>query len=235
MVPGHRPRWIDAALGSAADLVVLDLEDGVPHQLKSEAARNVELLRRSGRPWGVRLCPGVDVDLEGAHAVMVPKVEEAQRPSGVPVVVTVETPRGMLALEPIARSCRSVDALAFGAEDYRYEMGGLASDALAVQLAGARVAEAARAFGLPVFETPCFRLPDTESRAVEALAMGMTGMGCIHPEQVSIVNDVFSPRRMVALAVLNQWSGEISSSPLGVVHPPRVRWAGEVCASSEQR
>ena len=36
-VPAHKPEWAHKALRSGADCVVLDLEDSVPHDLKSEA------------------------------------------------------------------------------------------------------------------------------------------------------------------------------------------------------
>ncbi|HJX42646.1 MAG TPA: aldolase/citrate lyase family protein, partial [Geodermatophilus sp.] len=34
-VPGHKPQWLDKALASGADCVVLDLEDSVPADLKA--------------------------------------------------------------------------------------------------------------------------------------------------------------------------------------------------------
>ena len=40
-VPGHKPGWVDKAIASGADCVVLDLEDSVPADLKAGARATV--------------------------------------------------------------------------------------------------------------------------------------------------------------------------------------------------
>ena len=40
-VPGHRPSWVDKAVASGADAVVLDLEDSVPSGEKAAARETV--------------------------------------------------------------------------------------------------------------------------------------------------------------------------------------------------
>jgi citrate lyase subunit beta / citryl-CoA lyase len=78
-VPGHKPQWIDKALASGADCVVLDLEDSVPADLKAGARETVAasirgVRERDGRVGlFVRVNP-LDTRLTGAdlEAVVVP-------------------------------------------------------------------------------------------------------------------------------------------------------------------
>lgn len=91
-VPGHRVDWVDKALASGADAVVLDLEDSVPSDLKEEARRHVassiERVRRSGMRTTLMVRPNAlptgvtGLDLEavvgpGLDGVFVPKVRSA--------------------------------------------------------------------------------------------------------------------------------------------------------------
>lgn len=51
-VPGHRGTWVEKAIASGADGLILDLEDSVPAELKAEArqevARSITRVRESG-------------------------------------------------------------------------------------------------------------------------------------------------------------------------------------------
>jgi citrate lyase subunit beta/citryl-CoA lyase len=78
-VPGHKPQWLDKALASGADCVVLDLEDSVPADLKAGAratvAESIRAVRARDPRVGlfVRVNP-LDTRLTGAdlEAVVVP-------------------------------------------------------------------------------------------------------------------------------------------------------------------
>jgi citrate lyase subunit beta/citryl-CoA lyase len=56
-VPGHRASWVDKAVASGADGIILDLEDSVPADLKAEGraevARSITRLHRAGSPVAV--------------------------------------------------------------------------------------------------------------------------------------------------------------------------------------
>jgi citrate lyase subunit beta/citryl-CoA lyase len=91
-VPGHRPDWVEKAITSGADCVVLDLEDSVPaeekvaaRQLVAESIRRVRETNRSVgllvrvNPLATRLTGG---DLEavvvpGLDGIFAPKIEKA--------------------------------------------------------------------------------------------------------------------------------------------------------------
>jgi len=88
-VPGHKPDWARKALASDADAIVLDLEDSVPHGLKSAArqqvADTITSLRAEGVTAGIFVRPnplstgiaGADLEqvvVPGITGLFVPKV-----------------------------------------------------------------------------------------------------------------------------------------------------------------
>lgn len=91
-VPGHRPAWVDKAIASGADCVVLDLEDSVPAEQKPAArhvvADSIRRVRASNAEVGlfVRVNPlatrltGGDLEtvvVPGLTGVFAPKIEQA--------------------------------------------------------------------------------------------------------------------------------------------------------------
>jgi citrate lyase subunit beta / citryl-CoA lyase len=91
-VPGHRPNWVEKAVGAGADCVVLDLEDSVPAAEKAAARAQVsESIRRVREanpdvglfvrvnPLSTRLTGGdlEEVVVPGLTGVFAPKIERA--------------------------------------------------------------------------------------------------------------------------------------------------------------
>lgn len=91
-VPAHRPAWIDKAVASGADCVVLDLEDSVPAEEKVAAravvAESIARVRRTDSEVGllVRVNPlatrltGADLEavvVPGLDGIFAPKIEKA--------------------------------------------------------------------------------------------------------------------------------------------------------------
>jgi citrate lyase subunit beta / citryl-CoA lyase len=91
-VPGHRPSWVDKAVASGADAVVLDLEDSVPLGEKAAAretvAASIARVRETNSDVGllVRVNPlatrltGADLEavvVPGLDGVFAPKIEQA--------------------------------------------------------------------------------------------------------------------------------------------------------------
>jgi citrate lyase subunit beta / citryl-CoA lyase len=89
-VPGHRTSWVEKAIRSGADAIVLDLEDSVPAELKDEArtlvAESVARARGLAPEIALMVRPnalgtgltGADLEatvLPGLDAVFAPKVE----------------------------------------------------------------------------------------------------------------------------------------------------------------
>ena len=131
---GDRPdRFSKAA--AVADMVILDLEDGVGAAGKSHARVAVRDSRLDPARTIVRVHPSgspeLDEDLRMLDrtdymTVMVPKAESAASLNafnGRVVIALCETPLGILNSAAIA-ACESVSALMWGAEDLTAALGG---------------------------------------------------------------------------------------------------------------
>lgn len=145
-------------------------------------------------------------------AVMLPKVEtfsqlenfaQALRTRAIdnghpppPIAALLETPLGVLAAEQIAQHT-ALCALGFGAEDYAGALG-VPPEPAALAWPAQKVLTCAHAYGLA-----CWGLAGSiaavddvagfEHTVRAGRAMGFTGSVCIHPRQVPIVNQGFSP------------------------------------------
>jgi len=196
----------------AADEVVVDLEDGIAVADKESARDNLAELRARGtlavRINGVRTPWWRDDLAAAAHAdvIVVPKVESPDEveavieflPAHVGLEVQIETARGLVEVERIAAVGPPLEALVFGPGDFAASLGVpvLTIGAGASEYALARIAVAARAFGLQPVDGPYAVLADTEglrAGAQRALAHGYDGKWVIHPDQIGPVNEVFTP------------------------------------------
>jgi citrate lyase subunit beta/citryl-CoA lyase len=232
-VPGDDERKLAKAAGIAADEVVLDLEDAVAPERKDGAretvARALRDLEWRAPTVAVRVNRGSAADLalvaEARPAVVVlPKVESPDELAGLPVPVEaqIETARGLAECERIA-AAPGVEALVLGPGDLAASLGlpELSIGAGAhLDYALARVAVAARAYGLAVVDGPWAALDDPEglrASAQRARALGYDGKWCIHPAQIEVCNDVFSPtpdeieraRRILGSSGVERLDGEM--------------------------
>ena len=246
-VPGDRPDRFDKAHAAGADAVILDLEDGVDPQRRDTARAHARDYLTRSAPTVVRLSAAHGDDLAadlaavadgpGLAGVLVPKAEEpgAVRaiagglPEGTPIVLLVETAAGLLTAEALAR-VPGVTRLALGTIDLASDTG-LSRDPDVLRVVRVGLTLASRAAGLPgPIDGPCTNLSEpsrTTVEAQEAARTGYTGKLCIHPLQVSPVNDVFSPapeaveraRRIVDAARANgtgafRLDGEMIDAPV---------------------
>ncbi len=151
--------------------------------------------------------------------VVVPKVQDAadvifadrlltqiEQNIGLPIgrirlEVLIESAKGVLHAEQIAMSTPRLAGLIFGVVDYAGNIG--ARDAVREQFAlyhypKAKTVAAARTAGIDVVDgvTLQFRdLQQCEHDARSAAQMGFDGKWAIHPDQVPVINRVFTPSR----------------------------------------
>jgi citrate lyase subunit beta/citryl-CoA lyase len=89
------------------------------------------------------------------------------------------------------------DATYFGAEDYAAELGGRrTADGTEVLYARSRVCLAARLAGVPALDQVVVAVHDTDGfrrDAEQARELGFPGKICLHPAQVAIAHEVFTP------------------------------------------
>ncbi|WP_134672163.1 HpcH/HpaI aldolase/citrate lyase family protein [Halorussus marinus] len=167
----------------------------------------------------VRLNPtgiAADDDLSGVlgegagetlDSVMLPKTESPddaetlvrlldERDADVPILALVETAAGVLAAREIA-AVSAVDALAFGAEDLSADVGATrTTEGTEVLYAREHVVLAASAAGVDAIDTIHTDIEDTDglAEATEfAIQLGYDGKMTIHPAQVPVVNEAFTP------------------------------------------
>jgi citrate lyase subunit beta/citryl-CoA lyase len=115
--------------------------------------------------------------------------------------VLIESAKGVLHAEQIAMSTPRLAGLIFGVVDYAGNIG--ARDTVREQFAlyhypKAKTVAAARAAGIDVVDgvTLQFRdLEQCEHDASSAAQMGFDGKWAIHPDQVPVINRVFTPSR----------------------------------------
>lgn len=129
------------------------------------------------------------------------KLEAAELSNGWPVnslrlLVDVETAKGILNLKEIVSHPR-LDALIFGAEDYAVSIGAARTlEGWEVFTARSLVVMHAKANGLQAIDmvTVDYRDPERVHReAVFGAQMGYTGKQVIHPAQVGLVQEAFTP------------------------------------------
>lgn len=219
--PGDQPKLMRKAPATGADTIVFDLEDAVAPSRKAEARAAVRTVLSEDdfdpdAEVCVRVNPGeeaaadFDVILDDGlrlDAVMVPKVaglddvvrvEDRLNRAGfdLPVLALVESAAGVLNAERIA-TASATDALVFGAEDLAADIGATRTDdGTEVLYAREHVVLAASAGGVDAIDTVYTDFEDAEGLRAEtefALTLGYDGKMAIHPAQVDVINDAFTP------------------------------------------
>ncbi len=132
--------------------------------------------------------------------------ERGLPPGGIDLLPIIETAAGFSRLDRIfgARSLKDykgpwrVKRMAFGAADFASDVG-MTWTAGEEELAEprARIVIASRAAGIePPIDTVWVRLADAaglRASVERSLHLGFQGRMCIHPDQVSVVNEIFTP------------------------------------------
>ncbi len=208
-VPGDDERKLARAATIPADEVILDLEDAVSPVRKDEARALVERalrdLRFAAATIAIRVNRGSDDDLALIRAVqpdivVLPKVESADELAGLPVPAEaqIETARGLVECERIA-AASGLEALVLGPGDLGASLGVpelTIGEGAHVGHALMRGLVAARAYGVAAVDGPFVTLDDPgglRRAALRSRALGYDGKWCIHPAQVEICNEVYSP------------------------------------------
>lgn len=216
--PGNRPDRFQKAIRSAADPIILDLEDSVAATARPEARLAITEFVRNTAPGRllVRINPvgssdfPTDVEMLGALSseapgmlagVVVPKAEgagaieaAAQAAGGVPVLGLIESVKGLYAANEIL-TCSVESRLAFGALDFTLDVGGGACallDSARIHL----VLQSRLAAAVAPVDSPSENISDPNAvgrSARNAAELGMGGMLAIHPTQLSEISAAFAP------------------------------------------
>jgi citrate lyase subunit beta/citryl-CoA lyase len=167
----------------------------------------VDVVEQAGAKLDVVLVPkvGVPGDVYLTDALLT-QIEAARRiPHRIGIDVLIETALGMANVEAIAQSSRRLEAMHFGVADYAASMrartvsiGGLNPDYPGDQWHASitRMIVACRAYGLRPIDGPFGDFKDPEAYLAAArrgAALGIEGKWAIHPSQIELANQVFTP------------------------------------------
>jgi citrate lyase subunit beta/citryl-CoA lyase len=207
--PGHNEKLLRQVFDAGADMVLLDLEDAVPPDIKDRAREMVAAVAAKRACWvrlnraGSEECARDLRAVAGiAAGLRVPKVESAsdvawvaERAPGVELDCTIESARGVLAAFEIA-SAPACALLSFGNLDLAADLGSSPGE-LETLFARSYLVIAARSAGKPPPSDGVYpQLDDDDGLRKEAEAarrLGFFGKSAIHPRQVPIIHSVFTP------------------------------------------
>lgn len=219
-VPGLRPDRARKAFAAGADVVCVDLEDAVAVAHKDEAREMALALFAEPNPSGCERVLRInsldtvhglrDVDALGRlehvpEAVMLTKVRSAAevrlldellqgRAASIKFYVCLETNQGLKDVFEIAGAPRMA-CLLFGEVDLSADLR-CKRTSTALLYARSRVAHAGAAFELDVMDVPHIHLEDMDGlrkAAAHAAELGFTGKACIHPTQIPVLHEYFTP------------------------------------------
>ena len=220
--PGLKPEMFPKALASGADMVCIELEDGIAPQDKADARvcalklfeepQADDGVERIVRINSMRERFGID-DVQAVletntppPSLMMPKVRTpdevkildqllTERGHLTQLHVIIETNEGLEAAHDIAHSSPRIEALFFGGIDMAAELR-CKNGWDQMLYARSRVVHAAASAGLDVIDVPYLDLADLDGMKIlaqQAKDLGFAGKGSIHPKQIAPLNKIFTP------------------------------------------
>lgn len=182
----------------------------------------VDVVEQAGDKLDTILIPKVNEPADIYFvATLLDQIEQAKGYDRINIHILIETARGMANVEDIAQTCPDrLEAMVFGVADYAAstqarttQMGGTNEDYGMLSqpdasghrafhfgdqwhFALSRLVVACRAYGLRPIDGPFGNIedPDEYKAAARACAaLGVEGKWCIHPSQIALANEVFTP------------------------------------------
>ena len=220
--PGLKPEMFPKAIASGADMVCIELEDGIAIKDKDEARKKtIEALKTLEVKKDVELVVRVNcqrtrfglLDLESfissklkVKAIMLPKVKTPDEITYIDDLLTdcnldtnlhviMETNEALENIYDIAHASKRIVALYFGGVDMAAELR-VPNSYKNLIYARSKLVHAGASVGVDVIDVPYLDLEDMDGMKKEAELvrdLGFTGKGSIHPKQIDILNKIFTP------------------------------------------
>ena len=236
--PGLKPEMFPKAISSGADMVCIELEDGIAIKDKNEARKNtIEALKNLEVKSGVELVVRVNcqrtkfglLDLEAfissklpVKALMLPKVKTPDEITFIDDLLTdsgldtdlhviMETNEALESIYEIAHASKRIVALYFGGVDMAAELR-VPNEYKNLIYARSKLVHAGASVGVDVIDVPYLDLDDMDGMKKESELvrdLGFTGKGSIHPKQINILNEIFTPSKeeiMKAKKIVDQFN-----------------------------
>ncbi len=217
-IPGNNPGMLQSSDIFSSDAVIFDLEDAVSGTEKDSARNLVTNYLKAFRPnieIVIRI-NGFDTpfyldDLNAVlncdiDAIMLPKarvqdiltLEEIIKSfkKDVKIIPIIEQAISLIEVEEIAK-CELVDGILLGAEDYTKDLEvARTKEGNEIFYARCRVINACKAYKIDAIDTPFTDTNDEEGLLKDtkfAKSLGMNAKSAIHPNQIEVINRVFTP------------------------------------------
>jgi citrate lyase subunit beta/citryl-CoA lyase len=187
----------------------------VANRIRGAAFTTSEVAVRINAPGTREFEADIDTVVSaGARLLLIPKAESALGMAGVSKAVSkiertgvggsvrllalVESARGIAHLESIGQGSSRLEGLCFGNADFALDMSLPDADPSSGVVYHARcdLAIAAVAARVSPIDGVCLSVRDDaafRAEAMEAVRLGFHGKLCIHPSQVRLANEIFSP------------------------------------------
>ena len=222
--PGLKPEMFPKAISSGSDMVCIELEDGIAIKDKDEARKNtfkaletlevksgVELVVRVNcqrTKFGLMDLEAVVLSKTNVKAIMLPKVKTPDEITFIDDMLTdcgldtdlhviMETNEALESIYDIAHASKRIVALYFGGVDMAAELR-VPNEYKNLIYARSRLVHAGASVGVDVIDVPYLDLEDMDGMKKEAELvrdLGFTGKGSIHPKQINMLNEIFTPSK----------------------------------------
>ncbi len=221
-VPGLRPDRFTKALDSGADIVCVDMEDAVTRSRKDEGrALTLPLFGKNSHPHveqmvringlstpdGLKDLTAIIESEAPPPAIMIPKIKSAEEVQVIETLlsagparnirfcVIIETNQGLERALEITRASSRIDSVILGAVDMSADLR-CEKSWEPLLYTRSRLVHAAASAGIDLLDVPFLNLEDPEGLRQEAQAcarLGFTGKASIHPNQIRIIHEAFTP------------------------------------------
>ena len=204
-----------------ADALIIDLEDAVAlsdkQKARTAALQYLEQPAQGRLPCALRInAPVTRTGIEDLHSllessaapdyIILPKCDSPafirmvrtlldQAAKDTEIIALIESAKAVEALPDIVGSEVRPVALMFGAADMAADLGAKTTWET-MFFVRSRILQVAASAGVVVVDSPFFDIADLEGLKRETKAakdLGFHGKAAIHPKQISIINEVFTP------------------------------------------
>ena len=212
--PGLKPEMFSKAIASGADMVCIELEDGIAIKDKDEARKNtIDALKTLEVKNDVELVVRINcqrtkfglLDLEAFISSKI-KVKAFEEITFIDDLLTdcnldtdlhviMETNEALENIYDIAHASKRIVALYFGGVDMAAELR-VENKPENLVYARSKLVHAGASVGVDVIDVPYLDLENMDGLKKEAefvKNLGFTGKGSIHPKQINILNEIFTP------------------------------------------
>ena len=139
--------------------------------------------------------PQIADEIEGMLSRL--ESEAGLSPGAIKLVPWIESAEAIINAYAICRASKRIVAVALGAEDFTNDMEiERRDDDAELRYARSAIAVAARAAGVLALDTPYFAFRDPDglrANSLESRGVGFRGRFAIHPAQIDVINEVYSP------------------------------------------